>query len=116
MVLSRFAVAAALTISFSSHVSAADEIRISGGAAPMNNIFKPIKEKFEETTKIKLVLTEQAPEKALEGLEKGQFDVASAGLEWNDWLALCKEKGVNIDTKKLYRNSAISRDSDCHGP
>lgn len=110
MILKKYITVLLPIVAFSGSLHAA-EIRISGGAAPMNNIYKPIKEKFEEKTKIKLILTEQSPEKALAGLDKGQFDVASAGLDWNDWLALCKEKGINIDTKKLYRQSAVSKDT-----
>lgn len=99
---------ASLLIVSSSAFSA--EIKIAGGAAPMNNIFKRIKDAFEKKTKHTLVLTEQSPELALQSLEKGEIQVASAGLAWPDWLKLCKEKNIVIDESKPFRNASVGKD------
>ena len=89
----------------------AAEIKVSGGAAPMNNIFKLIKGSFEKKTGHTLVLNEQSPELALQALDKGEIQVASAGLQREDWLKLCKEKKITIDESKPYKFFAIGKDS-----
>ena len=89
----------------------AAEIKVSGGAAPMNNIFKLIKGSFEKKTGHTLVLNEQSAELALQALDKGETHVASAGLKQEDWLKLCKEKKITIDESKPYKFFAIGKDS-----
>jgi len=39
-----------------------EEIRVGGGAAPIENIFKKIQEPFEKATGIKLVLSANGPD------------------------------------------------------
>lgn len=87
------------------------EIKVSGGAAPMNNIYKKIKDAFEKHSGHRLVLNEQSPELALQALEKGEIQVASAGLRWEDWLKLCEEKAIKIDASKPFKFSEIGKDS-----
>ena len=87
------------------------QIRVSGGASPMANIFKRIKDAFEKKTGHVLILNEQSPELALQALDKGEIEVASAGLQWSDWLKLCKTKNIKIDEAKPYRYSSVGRDS-----
>lgn len=89
----------------------AANIKISGGAAPMNNMFKRVKDAFEKKSGHVLILNEQSPELALQALDKGQIDIASAGLQWDDWLKLCKEKNITIDEKKPYLHFAVGKDS-----
>lgn len=100
-----------ITIILVSTNAYAAEIKVSGGAAPMNNIFKRIKDDFEKKSGHVLILKEQSPELALGALERGEIDGASAGLPWNDWLKLCKDKNIKIDETKPYRYSSIGRDS-----
>lgn len=87
------------------------EIKVAGGAAPMNNIFKRLKTSFEKKSGHSLALTEQSPELALGALEKGEIDVASAGLPWEDWIKLCKDKNINIDETKPFHYSSIGKDT-----
>jgi len=55
----------ALIFSLTPYILSAKEIKIAGGAAPMNNIFKPIKEEFESKTGIYLNLIEIGPNLAM---------------------------------------------------
>jgi phosphate transport system substrate-binding protein len=88
----------------------AEEIRVGGGAAPIENIFKKIKTPFEQKTGIQLVLSANGPDKALAELDSGALDVAAAGLSMKDWLALMTEKGQSIKNPSQIRNRVIGRD------
>jgi phosphate transport system substrate-binding protein len=72
---------------------AAQVVRIDGGAAPMENIFKPVKAAFEARQGITLDLRENGPELALLALEKGEVDAAAAGLSPESWYELMAAKG-----------------------
>lgn len=92
------------------HQAQSKEIKIAGGAAPMQNIFFRIKADFESKTGHKLILQEVSPELALKSLSEGSVDAAAAGVSWQDWLLLCKEKNIKIDESIPYRYQSISRD------
>lgn len=66
---------AVLAFSLSSLAVAAfaEELRIGGGAAPFNNIFKKIQAPFEKATGIKLILREDGPDIAMIQLDHGQI-------------------------------------------
>ena len=80
-------------IAFQAH---AGDLRIGGGAAPINNIFKRIQAPFESKTGIKLILSEEGPDNALKALDEGKLDMASAGLGRDDWLKLMEEKKLTL--------------------
>lgn len=76
--------------------AAADEIRIGAGAAPTENVLKPVKEAFEKATGHKLLIISSGPKNALMDLERGAVDAAAAGLSFDDWLALMKKENSEI--------------------
>lgn len=71
----------------------AQAIRIDGGAAPMENIFKRIKPAFEAKSGFLLDLCENGPELALLALHRGEVDAAAAGLSPESWFELMASKG-----------------------
>jgi phosphate transport system substrate-binding protein len=73
-----------------------EELKIGAGAAPTENILKPIKPYFEKATGIKLQILDYGPKQAMLELEKGLIDAASAGLSFEDWLDLMKKEGVPV--------------------
>lgn len=73
-----------------------EELKIGAGAAPAENILKPIKPYFEKATGIKLQILEYGPKQAMLELEKGVIDAACAGLSFEDWLDLMKKEGVPV--------------------
>ena len=69
-----------------SPVLAAETLRVGGGSTPMENIFKRIKEPFQEKTGIVIELVENGAVDAYMGLLNGQLDVATAGIgSLNQW-------------------------------
>jgi phosphate transport system substrate-binding protein len=86
------------------------ELRIDGGAAPINNIFRRIKEPFEKQSKIKLVLTEQGPDVALKELDEGKIDLATAGLPFTDWVSLVEKQNYTLKNKTNIKIRVIGRD------
>lgn len=88
----------------------ADEIKIGAGAAPTENVLKPIKEPFEKATGIKLQIISSGPKIALQDLEKGAVDAAAAGLSFDDWMDLMKKEGAEIKDPSSLQQVNIGKD------
>ncbi|WP_306598587.1 substrate-binding domain-containing protein [Geothrix sp. 21YS21S-2] len=84
----RFALLALLSLQLG-----AQALRIDGGAAPMENIFKPVRAAFEARAGLRLELQENGPEVALLALDKGEVDAAAAGLSPASWFELMASRG-----------------------
>lgn len=93
-----------------SGISSADDIRIGAGAAPTENILKPIRTAFEKASGITLNTISNGPKQAFIELEKGTVDAAAAGLSLNDWWALLKNEGVSVADPKAYISTLIGKD------
>ena len=90
--------------------SLAEEIRVGAGAAPTENILKPIKSPFEKATGITLGIFASGPKNAFVDLDKGTVDAAAAGLSLDDWMALLKKEGVAVADPKAYQSVVIGKD------
>lgn len=101
---------AGLGLSFGVASVAAEEIKVGGGAAPIENIFKKIEEPFEKAAGVQVVLTSEGPDQAFINLEKGAIDVAAGGLSFEAWLELMQQKGHPIASPKDYKAQVIGRD------
>ncbi|BCB96445.1 phosphate-binding protein [Dissulfurispira thermophila] len=88
----------------------AEEIKIGAGAAPTENVLKPIKEHFEKTTGIKLQIIASGPKIALQDLEKGAVDAAAAGLTFDDWMNLMKKEGAEVKDPASLQQFTIGKD------
>jgi len=88
----------------------AEEVRVGAGAAPVENILKPIKTPFEKATGLTLGIFASGPKTAFLDLERGTVDAAAAGLSYEDWLALLKKEGVTIPDAKAYQSVVIGKD------
>lgn len=88
----------ALTLSIGAY---AEEIKVGAGAAPSNSILKPVKEHFEKATGIKLTLIEQGPKLAMQDVLNGTIDAAGAGLTIDEWIAMMKKEGVEVNKADL---------------
>jgi phosphate transport system substrate-binding protein len=91
-------------------VSSAAEIKIGAGAAPTENVLKPVKEAFEKSSGIKLNVISSGPKIALQDLDRGSVDAAAAGLTLEDWVALMKKEGVPVSDPSVYHQSIIGKD------
>lgn len=85
-------------------------LRIGGGAAPIENIFKPIQQSLLKTQGIVLELNGEGPDVAFRLLDEGKLDAASAGLSWAGWLELMKAKGYVVGDPGLYHVEIIGED------
>ena len=78
----------------------ADGIKVEAGAAPVS-ILKPIKEPFEKATAINLAILEVGPKVAMQDLLKGAADVAGAGVTLDEWLAIMRKDGIEVNKGEL---------------
>lgn len=88
----------------------AEEVRVGAGAAPTENILKPIKAPFEKATGITMGIFSSGPKNAFIDLEKGAVDAAAAGLSLSDWMTLLKKEGIAVADPKAYRSVVIGKD------
>lgn len=102
--------AAVVSMSLFAATAVAEEIRIGAGAAPTENVLKPVKDAFEKATGIKLLIVSSGPKIALADLERGAVDAASAGLSFDDWLALMKKENSEIKDPASLSSVIIGKD------
>jgi phosphate transport system substrate-binding protein len=88
----------------------AEELKIAAGSAPVENILKPVKNAFEEATKIQLIFLDTGPKMALDDLKRAKVDAAAAGFSFQEWLKLMAKEGVPIDDPSRLREVSIGTD------
>ena len=88
----------------------ADEIKIGAGAAPTENVLKPVEKAFEKASGHDLVIISSGPKNALIDLERGVVDAAAAGLSMQDWLALMKKEGAEVKDPAALQTMVIGKD------
>lgn len=86
------------------------DVKIGAGAAPTENVLKPIKDAFEKASGVKLNVIPSGPKIALQDLEKGAVDAASAGLTLDDWLTLMKKEGAEVKDPGTLQPVVIGKD------
>jgi phosphate transport system substrate-binding protein len=96
-----------LSLSISAY---AQEVKVGAGAAPTENVLKPVKEHFEKATGIKLQIIASGPKIALQDLEKGTVDAAAAGLTFDDWMGLMKKEGAEVKDPASLQQVTIGKD------
>lgn len=74
----------------------AEELKIGAGAAPYENVLKPIRPYFEKATGITLNVINSGPKKAMIDLEAGNLNAAAAGLGLEQWVELMKKEGAPV--------------------
>ncbi|MDA8083620.1 MAG: substrate-binding domain-containing protein [Nitrospiraceae bacterium] len=105
-----FAVSAVLLLG-AGGMSSAGEIKIGAGAAPTENVLKPVREAFEKATGDRLTIISSGPKNALIDLQKGNVDAASAGLTFDDWMGLMKKEGAEVKDPAAFQQVTIGKDS-----
>jgi phosphate transport system substrate-binding protein len=92
-------------------LAVAREIKVGAGAAGTEDIFNKIKEPFEKSSGIKLVLISNGPVEALKELDKGLLDVAVGGVTFPDWMEMMEKEGYPIPDKNVYQRRVIGKDT-----
>jgi phosphate transport system substrate-binding protein len=103
----------AILVFFLTSISAtafSEELRIGGGAAPMNNIFLKIQKQFEKATGIKLILKEDGPDVALIQLDQGKLDMATGGVKPDALYELVAKKNYTLKNRDSFKSRVIGRD------
>jgi phosphate transport system substrate-binding protein len=100
-----------MALALGTSTASAAEIRVGAGAAPTENVLKPVKDAFEKATGIKLNIIASGPKIALQDLDKGAVDAAAAGLALDDWLALMKKEGADVKDPAGLQPTVIGKDS-----
>jgi phosphate transport system substrate-binding protein len=88
----------------------ADVLKIGAGAAPSENVLKPIKTAFEKAAGLDLSITSSGPKQAFIDLDRGSVDAAAAGLTFDDWMTLLKKEGVAVADPTAYKPVTIGKD------
>lgn len=88
----------------------ADVLKIGAGAAPTENVLKPIETAFEKAAGLDMSITSSGPKQAFIELDRGTVDAAAAGLTLDDWMALLKKEGVAVADPKAYQSVVIGKD------
>ncbi|MDD5456997.1 MAG: substrate-binding domain-containing protein [Candidatus Margulisbacteria bacterium] len=91
-------------------LSLAEELKVGAGAAPAENVLKPIRAAFEKATGIKLTIIASGPKIALLDLDKGAVDAAAAGLTVQSWADVMKKEGVEVADMSVYTPFVIGKD------
>jgi phosphate transport system substrate-binding protein len=88
----------------------AGEIKVGAGAAPTENVLKPVQDAFEKASGVKLKIISSGPKIALQDLENGAVDAAAAGLTLDDWLALMKKEGAVVKDQGALQQVVVGKD------
>lgn len=110
MSLSKFMLLACIASLLGGAASPAAELRIGAGAAPTENVLKPIQAAFEKATGHQLTILATGPKNALADLDKGLVQAAAAGLSLEDWLALMAKENVEVKDAGALRAKVIGQD------
>ena len=88
----------------------AENLKIGAGAAPTENVLKPIEAAFEKASGLDLSIVSSGPKQAFIDLDRGSVDAAAAGLSFDDWMALLKKEGVPVADPAAYKPVTIGKD------
>lgn len=88
----------------------ADVLKIGAGAAPTENILKPVEAAFEKAAGVDLSILSSGPKQAFIDLDRGSVDAAAAGLSFDDWMNLLKKEGVPVADPAAYQSTVIGKD------
>ncbi|MBI5233808.1 MAG: substrate-binding domain-containing protein [Deltaproteobacteria bacterium] len=79
----------------------ADEVKVAGGGAAINTVFKPITSHFEKATGLYLVSTQSTPKDGLVSLLNGSADAATAAVSLQSMISGAEKDGIKVDAAAL---------------
>jgi len=88
----------------------AETLYVAGGAAPVENVLKPIKLPFEEKTGTKLIIIPSGPVNAFKALESVEVEAAAAGLTFDQWVDLLKKNNIEVENPEGYKKFHLGKD------
>jgi len=94
--LKRISAVAAAIIALSVSIAAAESITLVGGSTSIATVIGPVKAPFEKATGISLNATALGSKVALQKLDAGEADVATAGHTFEELMAVIKKDNVTL--------------------
>ncbi len=88
----------------------AEEIKLGGGAPPLEKAINPVKSHFTNATGINLTSTAYGPKFAIIDLEKGVIDAAVLFLSPDEVSGLVKKENIEIKDMSLIKSAVVSED------
>lgn len=99
---------AAIALATVSIASAAD-LKLGGGAPPIEKAIMPVKAKFQESTGIILNTKSYGPKFALEDLARGEIEGAVLFLKPEEVAGMIKKEGISLDPAAL-KGAEVGKD------
>ncbi|MBI5634168.1 MAG: substrate-binding domain-containing protein [Nitrospirae bacterium] len=81
----------------------AAEIRIGGGGAAINTVFKPIKPHFEKATGHTLIILQSSPKNGFVDMVQGRLDAAVAAVPIESMIKGAEGDGVKVDPASVQK-------------
>lgn len=86
------------------------KIRVQGGVAAIENIFKKIQDSFTKETGILLEVKESASEDAIIAVENGEADLAVTGVPWDGIKKLLIQANKKLKNEKDFVSNLLGHD------
>lgn len=85
----------------------AEEVRIGGGGAPLDGVFRPIKSHFEKATGITINLTFSSATLSFKQLMAGGLDASTAGVAYPDLLSAMQKEKLDVPEPAAYHATTL---------
>ncbi len=108
--MTRFITLCTVVLSLCTTVAMAEVLKVGAGAAPTENVLKPVEAAFEKATGLDLSIISSGPKQAFIDLDRGSVDAAAAGLSFDDWMTLLKKEAVPVADATLFKPVVIGKD------
>lgn len=79
----------------------AEDIKIGGGGASINTVFKPVTPHFKDATGIYLVNLQSTPVDGLKSLLEGSIDASTAAVSLENMIVGVEKQGIKVDPNSL---------------
>jgi len=79
----------------------AEEVKVAGGGAAINTVFKPVAPYFEKATGLYLVSIQSTPKDGLVSLLNGSADAAAAAVSLQSMIGGAEKDGLKVDAASL---------------
>lgn len=89
-------------VTLGANAALAEQITIGGGGAPIDGIFRPVKEHFEKATGITLNLNFSSATLAFKQLRAGELDGSAAGVSYEDLLVAMRKENMEVSDPSAY--------------
>jgi phosphate transport system substrate-binding protein len=87
--------------------ASAEDIRIGGGGAPIDGVFRPIKQHFEKASGLTIKLNFSSATLSFKQLIAGELDGATAGLGYQDLLIAAKAEKIEVADPAAYQATVL---------